>query len=217
MNEKYKKLLIHPENRSKQDIDTLKLALKDNPYFQQYLLDNGDAEYTQLVKMAYYEFIPKNDLVFEYNAPSLEFFVILSGKVSIHYKSKDEDNVTLSHQAQMREIATEKRLRKLDLLSPLKTKKGPERTKTLGKNIPKIRMLLNSEVKGEDVYYYEKKMRKIVTIGTGENFGGMNLGTENVNPRMAAIMTEEDSEFLILERKSYIVSDYLLCCDVNFD
>lgn len=68
----------------------------------------------------------------------------------------------------------------------------------------------NSEVKGEDVYYYDKKMRRITEIGPGEQFGGMNLNSDNVKNRMAAILADEDSEFLILERKSYNVSFHWL-------
>jgi hypothetical protein len=59
MDEKYKKLLIHPDKRSSKDIDELKVNLQPNPYLKEYLKDHGDKVYTQLIKMAYYEFIPK--------------------------------------------------------------------------------------------------------------------------------------------------------------
>ena len=81
--------------------------------------------------------------------------------------------------------------------------------KTQGPKIPKIRKILNSEVKNQAVFYYDVKMKKVLELGEGENFGGMNiddLGDGGVGMRMAAILCEEDSEFLILERTSYIVS-----------
>lgn len=117
MNERYLKLLIHPDDRTMKDIEDIKSNVKDNLYLKDYLSKNGDAEFTQLIKMAYYEFVPKGELVFEYNSPSLEFFVILSGKISIHYKRKDEDDVVLSHSTVMKDIQTNKKLSKLGLIS----------------------------------------------------------------------------------------------------
>lgn len=45
-----------------------------------------------MIKAAYYEFVPKGELVFEYKSPSIEFFVILKGRVSIHYSTKSDPN-----------------------------------------------------------------------------------------------------------------------------
>ena len=110
----------------------------------------------------------------------------------------------------MKDIATEKKLKKLNLFSSIKNSTGPKRVKTEGQNVPKIRALQNSVVKGEEVFFYETKMKKIVTIGPGEAFGGMNFNSDTVYPRMAAILCDEDSEFLILERKCYNVSFCIL-------
>ena len=82
--------------------------------------------------------------------------------------------------------------------------------KTVGPKIPKIRKILKSEVKNDVVYYYDVKMKKVLELGEGESFGGMNiddLGDGGIGMRMAAILCEEDSEFLILERTNYIVSE----------
>lgn len=95
--------------------------------------------------------------------------------------------------------------------SPVKAREEDEGIiKTLGPKIPKVRKILKSEVKNNVVYHYDMKMKKVLELGEGDSFGGMNiddLGDGGIGMRMAAILCEEDSEFLILERTNYIVSE----------
>jgi hypothetical protein len=196
MDEIYKNLLIHPDQRTANDIEILKENLITTAYLKKYQEDNGDFEYTKLIKKAYYDFVPKGELVFEFNAPSVEFFVLLSGKVSVHYKTLDEEanNVSQALKAKQEEEDRKKKMNRKSIFgSPVKNRKGPQRIKTRGKDIPKVRSLMYSEVRGLDVYYKHVKMRKIVEIEAGDSFGGMNISTDTIAGRMASILAVEDS------------------------
>jgi hypothetical protein len=110
-NQLIKTLMKPPDDRSDKEIDVLyqlclgKQKPNDEGFFARFLREEGPAKLRQLLRLSYYEFVPKDHLVFEYKASGAEFFIILEGLV--HYYGPN-DAADEAVKKEMQRIAKEK-------------------------------------------------------------------------------------------------------------
>ena len=149
-NQLIRTLMKAPDERSDKEIDVLyQLCLSkqkpgDEGFFAKFLREEGQAKLRQLLRLSYYEFVPKDHLVFEYKASGAEFFIILEGLVHYYGPNSADDEAI---KKEMQRISKEKE-------EPIA---GPARVKSSYEGVPPTKPCLNSEIKrtasGVHVYY----------------------------------------------------------------
>ncbi|CAD8070690.1 unnamed protein product [Paramecium sonneborni] len=78
----------NPEQRRQEDIQIIQAATKDIEFFQQVYIDQGEMLFKECLKRMTIEIFEENDVVFEQGDKPQQFYIILSGSVSIYiYKS----------------------------------------------------------------------------------------------------------------------------------
>lgn len=132
-----------PENRAKLEIEilyqlaTTKFKLSPNgekSFFQNFLEENGDQNLKELLKYCYYEFVPKDNLVFEYDSPGTEFYIILEGQVEFYTKGQKD----AEHKSRLEALNKEKEIPVIN--------SGPKNRSTF-EGVPRLRPCNRSVVK----------------------------------------------------------------------
>lgn len=202
-----------PDDRSDKEIDVLyqlclgKQKPGDEGFFAKFLKEEGPAKLRQLLRLSYYEFVPKDHLVFEYKASGAEFFIILEGLVHFYSPNDAADEAV---KKEMQRVAKEKE-------EPIDTSKP--RTKSSYEGVPPTKDCTSSEVKrttsGVHVYYNSRfipdtdvMMKKEVFDGKpGANFGELALkGNKSGQQRRMSVLAAADCHFAVLNRTNYDVS-----------
>lgn len=79
-------LMKPPKLRMKAEIEVLYSIALTREYFQKFNLEHGEQSLKELLRACYYEYLPKQSIVFEVDSNGTEFYIILNGTVDFYTK-----------------------------------------------------------------------------------------------------------------------------------
>eukprot|EP00002_Diphylleia_rotans_P020215 TRINITY_DN3923_c0_g1_i14.p1 TRINITY_DN3923_c0_g1~~TRINITY_DN3923_c0_g1_i14.p1 ORF type:complete len:670 (+),score=132.25 TRINITY_DN3923_c0_g1_i14:100-2109(+) len=178
----------NPEERTDED----KNALKDYTKKLKFFMNMSTNVHADLCKVMQHVTVPAGEVVFYQGSIGKTFYVILSGSVTIHVKSADEERheVTAKPIVSLLKDTGNKRssISKLSVDKNLSLGAAPQQT-------PEQPMPTQEE--GYDFG------RLVGTLSSGDAFGELALLTNPPAPRAASIIAVEDTQFLTIHKTDY--------------
>jgi CRP-like cAMP-binding protein len=131
----------------------------------------------------------------------MEFFIILEGSCGVYYRVEMKDEHKFA--------PFQKKIKK-EKIRPL-LEEGNIRFKSNYPGMLEYSKIQNTKVENRSksglvVYHKNRMMEKVVSLLSGSKFGDMSLKKNNKSGRrMATIVTDIDTQLLVLDRDSYLV------------
>eukprot|EP00002_Diphylleia_rotans_P030993 TRINITY_DN6416_c0_g2_i1.p1 TRINITY_DN6416_c0_g2~~TRINITY_DN6416_c0_g2_i1.p1 ORF type:complete len:768 (-),score=129.61 TRINITY_DN6416_c0_g2_i1:582-2885(-) len=175
----------NPEERTEDDKNFLRDCTKRLKFF----VNMSPNVHADLCKVMQYVSVPAGEVVFYQGSIGKTFYVILSGSVTVHVKSADEEHQDdrKSHAGAGAKDMQGKRAS----ISRLPLDKSSNASSPTVPTIPEAT---------EAPYDFG---RLVGTLASGDAFGELALLTNPTAPRAASIIAVEDTEFLTIHKTDY--------------
>ena len=203
-------LMKPPKNRMKAEIEVLYSIALTREYFMAFNREHGEQSLKELLRACYYEYVPKNSVVFEVDSNGTEFYIILNGTVEFYTKGDPKSTET---KQVLEDIKNDKAVVEI---------KSGNRLRSTYEGLPKVKELQKTKIlqtsAGKTILYDGRlpltagipMIRSSYQGKAGGSFGNLALeGGKKGQMRQATVSTMEDCHFAVLDRASFDVDSSL--------